>query len=79
MLTQTIKSWGNGLALRLPKIVAAQVGLKEGDEVSIDEHDGELVLRHTKPEYRLEDLLNGITKDNQPESFDTPPVGGELL
>ncbi len=79
MLLQTIKTWGNGLAVRLPKMVAVQAGFKEGDEISIDVHDGELVLRHAKPAYRLEDLLNGITKENQPESFDTDPVGDELL
>lgn len=79
MLMQTIKTWGNGLAVRLPKAVARQVGLKQGDEVSLNIQDGEIILRPTRPAYRLDELLAGITKDNQPEPVEFSPVGKELL
>ncbi|MEZ5936477.1 MAG: hypothetical protein R3F54_32190 [Alphaproteobacteria bacterium] len=32
-----------------------------------------------RPRYNLEKLLEQITPDNQPESFDDPPVGEEEL
>ena len=32
-----------------------------------------------RPRYDLETLLDQITPDNQPESFDDPPVGEDML
>jgi hypothetical protein len=38
-----------------------------------------LEIRAARPHYRLADLLDQIIPDHQPESFDVPPVGKELL
>lgn len=54
--------WGNSLAIRVPKRVAEEAGLREKDPVDIEVREGTLVvrppLRHV---YRLEDLLKRIT------------------
>lgn len=65
MQVQVVK-WGNGLAVRIPKAVAAQAHLQEGErlEMSVSE-DGALVLRPARPRYALNDLLEGITPDNR--------------
>jgi len=31
-----VSKWGNGLAVRIPKDVAAALGLKQGDEVDLE-------------------------------------------
>jgi len=64
MQTQVGK-WGHSLAVRIPKAVAAQAHLQEGErlEMSVSE-DGALVLRPARPRYALDDLLAGITPAN---------------
>ena len=74
-----IAKWGNSLSLRLPKAFVDRLHLKEGDAVDLDVEDGRLLVTPAKPSYDLKDLLAEITKDNQPESFDTSPVGQEIL
>ncbi|MAF96326.1 MAG: hypothetical protein CMM60_11310 [Rhodospirillaceae bacterium] len=74
-----IAKWGNSLSLRLPKAFVDRLHLKEGDAVDLDAEDGRLLVTPAKPSYDLKQLLAGITKDNQPESIDTSPVGQEIL
>ncbi len=74
-----VAKWGNSLSLRLPKAFVDRLHLKEGDAVDLDVEDGRLFVTPAKPSYDLKELLAEITKDNQPESFDTSPVGQEIL
>ncbi len=74
-----IAKWGNSLSLRLPKAFVDRLHLKEGDAVDLDVDDGRLLVSPAKPSYDLKELLAEITEDNQPESFDTNPVGQEIL
>ena len=75
----TVRKWGNSLALRIPKRVAADAQLLEGTEVELAVESGRLVITCTVPAYRLEDLLNGITADNQHALvFDDAPHGAEV-
>ena len=60
-----VAKWGNSLALRIPRGFAAEAGLEEGAEVEMTVDAGEIrVRRALLPEYRLDDLLGGITPDN---------------
>lgn len=65
-----VAKWGNSLAVRIPKAVAARVGLCGGErlEISVDE-DGALVLRSARPSFRLDDLLAGVTSANRHAEF----------
>ncbi len=61
----TAQKWGNSLAIRIPKSVAVQVGLKAQDDLAIEVQDGNVVL---KPQlwrvHRLDDLVKEITSEN---------------
>ena len=74
-----ISKWGNSLAIRLPKAVIDTLRMREGEAVELVIEDKALVIRATRPRYTLEELIAGITPDNQPEYIDSPPVGKELL
>ncbi|NQU60551.1 MAG: AbrB/MazE/SpoVT family DNA-binding domain-containing protein [Rhodospirillales bacterium] len=74
-----VAKWGNSLSLRLPKAFVDHLHLKEGDAVDLDVDGGHLRVTPAKPSYELKNLLSEITKDNQPESFDTSPMGQEIL
>jgi len=76
----TAQKWGNSLAIRVPKSVALQVGLKEQDDLEIEVQDGNVVLKpHLRRVYRLEDLVKQITPKNMHSVIDTgTPVGSEI-
>lgn len=78
MNTQLAK-WGNSLAVRVPKVIADQAKLTEGDrvEMSITE-EGAILLRPARRKYSLEQLVAGITPENRHEETDWGgPVGKE--
>jgi antitoxin MazE len=60
MRTQ-ITRWGNSLGLRIPKAMAAQVGLKAGAQVEVRVEDGRIIVSAARPAYSLDDLLVGVT------------------
>jgi antitoxin MazE len=76
----TAQKWGNSLAIRVPKSVAVQVGLKAQDDLEIEVQDGNVVLKpHLRRVYRLEDLVKRITPKNLHSEIDTGgPVGHEI-
>jgi antitoxin MazE len=74
-----IRKWGNSLALRIPKSIAAEAELEPNALVELSVVDGKLVvLRVAEPEVTLEQLLAGITEQNRHREADTgPAVGSE--
>ena len=79
MQTQ-IKKWGNSLALRIPKLLAEQLGIKTDSEVEIAVEDGQMMIRPLpEPTLTLEELLAQITDENLHEEVETgTAVGGEV-
>lgn len=77
----TARKWGNSLAIRVPKRVAEEAGLREMDAVEIEVQEGALVVRpQLRRVYRLEDLLKRITSSNIHREVDFGgPVGREAL
>jgi antitoxin MazE len=77
----TAQKWGNSLAIRVPKRVAEEAGLREKDTVEIEVRRGTLLIRpHLRRVYRLEDLLKRITPHNVHDELDFGgPVGREAL
>lgn len=77
----TAQKWGNSLAIRVPKRVAEEAGLREKDSVDIEVHEGTLVVRpHLRRVYRLEDLVKRITPHNVHDEIDFGgPAGREAL
>jgi len=60
----TIQRWGNSLAVRIPKPFAAQAELSENSQVDISVDAGRIVVSPTAKEWKIEDLLGGITARN---------------
>lgn len=79
MLTKALK-WGNSLAVRIPKVIGTECGIKENSSVEISLRDKQIIIMPVKKEYSLKELLAGVTKDNIHSEFDTgKPVGKEAL
>ncbi|MCZ0942138.1 MAG: AbrB/MazE/SpoVT family DNA-binding domain-containing protein [Gammaproteobacteria bacterium] len=75
-----ISKWGNSLALRIPKLVAAQVGLRTDSVVDLSPQGEKLIVSLVEsPPRQLEALLAEVTEENIHGEVDTgPPVGREL-
>lgn len=72
--------WGNSLAIRIPKDVAEEARLKEGDAVEIKAARGKIEVRRAEQVPSLEDLVAQITSENRyPEIDWGPEVGREKV
>lgn len=78
------QKWGNSLALRVPKLIAQEIGATDGKTAEMSVRDGKLVIEVTKPKrrkrrYTLDELVAGITPENRHQELDWgPPVGNEV-
>ena len=77
----TAQKWGNSMAVRIPKAIAEKAGLKIKDVFEIEVVDGNIVLTPKQCcEYRLDELVKGITRQNLHDELDFgEPVGYERL
>lgn len=75
-----IQKWGNSLAIRIPKAVAAQADLSELSTVDLSIVDGRLVVTPaSRPSFTLEELLEGMTDENMHGEISLGgPVGREV-
>ena len=74
-----IAKWGNSLGLRLPKSVALEAQVDEGDTVDVSVKNGAIVVRPNRPTYSLEQLVAKITPRNRHSESDWgTPVGDEV-
>ena len=73
-----IQKWGNSLAVRIPKAFVREAHVRYGTLVDLSVDDGKIVIDpHAEPEYRLEDLLKGVTKRNRHAEEDTGHAVGQ--
>lgn len=78
-VTTQISKWGNSLGLRLPKSIASEAQLGEGDTVTLSVKGGAIVIRPSRPRYALEDLVDRITPQNRHKETDWGgPLGDEV-
>jgi antitoxin MazE len=60
-----IQKWGNSLAVRIPALFVKEAQLAYGTAVRLSVDDGKIVIDpHVEPQYKLEDLLKGVTRRN---------------
>lgn len=60
-----IQKWGNSLAVRIPKLFVKEAHLAYGTSVDLSVDAGKIIIDpDSAPEYRLEDLLKGVTRQN---------------
>jgi antitoxin MazE len=73
-----VQTWGNSLAVRIPKAVAIEAGLSRNMTVELHLVEGKIVLeRSGPPEETLEDLLGRVTPENRHAEVKTGPARGK--
>ena len=74
-----VRKWGNSLALRIPRPLAAEVGLDDDSPVELSLVEGKLIVSPLhRVKYSLGHLLAQVTEENVHNEVDTgPAVGGE--
>ena len=74
-----IGKWSNSLALRIPRSIAARVGITLNAAVELTPQGEQLVVSVLeRPATELDDLLALVTEDNVHGEVETgPSVGGE--
>ena len=73
-----IAKWGNSLGIRIPKSIAEDNNLSDGDELEIATEDNRIVITPQKPKYTLEQLLEGMGEEHLHSEIDWgEPVGRE--
>jgi antitoxin MazE len=66
-----IVKWGNSLAVRIPKPLAEEAGVREGDPILIEAADGLIRLRPKKRIPSLRELVSQITPENRYDETET--------
>lgn len=59
------QKWGNSLAVRLPKTLAAECGIEAESPLEIYKEQDFIVIRPLRKKASLEALLAGVTEDNR--------------
>jgi antitoxin MazE len=74
-----LQKWGNSLALRIPRTVAAEIAVGEGHSVDLQVNKGRLVVAPlAKKRYELADLVSQISAKNRHEEMGSgKPRGAE--
>jgi antitoxin MazE len=60
-----IVKWGNSLAVRIPKAVADEVGVQEGDPITVHAGRGHIRLQTVERVPTLKELVARITPQNR--------------
>jgi antitoxin MazE len=62
----TVSKWGNSLAVRIPRAIAKEARITEGDSLAMTlDQDGAIVLRSSRKKYELSELVSAITPKNR--------------
>lgn len=73
-----VQKWGNSLAVRIPKSVAALSHIGQDSILEMSVEDGRIVLLPAVPAtFSLEELLEGITPENLHQEADTGASVGQ--
>jgi len=74
-----VKKWGNSAVVRIPKVLLEECHLAVESPIDIRVENGQIVVAPVQThEYRLEDLLAGVTPENLHGEVDFgAPVGSE--
>ena len=62
--------WGNSLAVRIPKSIAEQAGIRDNDELDIAVIDSVIRIRRRQKSPSLAQLVDRITAGNVHEEYD---------
>ena len=75
-----VQRWGNSLAIRIPKSMAADTKIKQGSKVDLSLVKGKLVASPiVEQEYTLDALLAGVTNKNLHQEVDAGKAMGKEI
>ncbi len=75
--TTRISKWGSSLAVRIPKAIAEEWGVKEGTAIELSRDANGIHMRKRK--YDLDEMIASIDPDNLPPYlWDDQPRGKEV-
>ena len=75
-----VRKWGNSLGVRVPRELAVRAGLSEGARIDIEGYaDGRIVITPSRRRFTLDELLAGMTPEQEHPLEDDGPRGAELL
>ena len=77
MPTAQIVKWGNSLAVRIPKLLAEQAGVTEGDPIVIEAERGQIRLKRQERVPTLKELVSKITPENRYAEIRSGPERGK--
>ena len=69
-----VSKWGTSLAIRIPKTIAQQWGVREGSAIEIVPRGDHVVLR--KETHDLDEMLAQVTDDNLHSEQESGPAQG---
>ena len=77
MIEATVTKWGNSLAIRIPQPIAAQLGVKENSNVSLELDGDRLIIKCGQT---LDEMLAMVTDENKHQLIDFgAPRGKEII
>jgi antitoxin MazE len=79
MSTAQIVKWGNSLAIRIPKPVAEQAGVQEGDPIVLEAERGQIRLKRRERVPSLKALVAQITPENRYAEISAGPARGKEI
>ena len=75
-----VGKWGKNLAVRLPGDIVNEAGLREGERVEVEAHEGDIIIRRVAPRYTLAELFHGKSPQEwraaYADAFDWGPDAG---
>lgn len=79
-MLRRVQKWGNSLAVRIPRVLAEEIGLRPDAPVDLSLVKGRLILEPVQEQtFTLDQLLAQVTRDNLHNEVETgPPSGNEI-
>ena len=66
-----IQKWGNSLTLKIPKAIAFQSKIRQGEYVNMILMDNKIIVEpEEEKKYTLEELIAGVSKSNPHNEID---------
>ncbi len=65
-----IKKWGSSLGVRIPRSLAASIGVRENTPIDVSVIGGAIVIKPAATQVRLHELVQGITPSNTHSEID---------
>lgn len=82
MHTAKLYTQGGSVALTIPRPLLSSIGLKSGEQVSIETDGKRLVISPAQRKYTLDELLAGMKEGDLPRDAEwenMPHVGREVI